>query len=158
MSHVEFTQHKELTVTYTTEDIERAYELGRMAERRKMNDLASITSPIPAATSKTPPIIHRATTASTPTPPKAPKVTRGVRKAAGPRTKGVKEAITAYLAGHAGVSIDEIVNTHGFKENSVRGTLMAMKKKGIVDQDGKFWQLANTGPSGNGGAEEAVYG
>jgi hypothetical protein len=153
-------------VTYTMEDIERAYELGRMAERRKMNDLASIMSNQPLAKLSADVTVSGAPKGfNTPTkatkvvaPKKANASTRAARTAAVPRTKGVKEAITAYLAGvpDAGARIDEIVNTHGFKENSVRGTLMTMKKSGLVRQDGKLWWLA-AAPTGNSGAEEAAH-
>jgi hypothetical protein len=150
--------------TENIEPIEAAYELGRAHERAKMAELArirgahAITRTHNFAGDAKPAAAAATKATSAPTSAKAPKVARGVRKAAGPRTKGVKEAIMAYLGDHplGDSTIEGIIKTHGFKENSVRGTLMTLKKTGIIRQDGKFWMPANM-PSGNSGAEAAAH-
>ncbi len=87
--------------------------------------------------------------------PKAPVVARGVKKAPMARTKGVKEAIVKLLqSGY--MTIDRIVAETGFKENSVRGTLMTMKKNGQAFQDGKNWAfVVDMHSVANGPAEGA---
>lgn len=91
-----------------------------------------------------------ATTGAAPKQPKAPVVARGVRKATGPRTKGVKEAIMRHLSGYAdGRAVAEIVEALGFKESSVRATLMGLKKTGRATQNGKLWAASATSLMGN---------
>jgi len=82
--------------------------------------------------------------------PKAPVAAKKVRKDAGPRTKGVKKRLTDLLAGSAALTIAEIIAETGFGENSVRGTLMGLKKAGLAIQDDeKRWLLTAQAASGN---------
>lgn len=76
--------------------------------------------------------------------PKAPVIASSVKKDKWPRTKGVKTAITSFISDSAnGATVAEIVSSLGFKETSVRATLMGLKKSGIATQDSeKHWILA----------------
>ena len=144
--------------------IERANELGRAAERQKMADLASIMSNqslanlagkghfVPANTSK-----DRGGkgggTLSHPTKAAAP-VASGVKKALGPRTKGVKEAILSLIASGS-MSPAAIIAETGFKSTSVRATLMSLKKSGLAMSGDGRWIATN--PVGHGNSEVDVH-
>ncbi len=86
--------------------------------------------------------------------PKKPKVVaRGVKSEPKARTKGVKEAILGLIASEPAATTERIILLTGFKDNSVRGTLMAMQKKGLVRRDeNKVWTKVS-GLSTNGGAD-----
>ncbi len=91
-----------------------------------------------------------AKTAATAAPkePKAPVISRGIkvkRASAGPRTKGVKEAIVNLIGQHSGITVANIVSQLGFKATSVKATLMGLKKSNIATQDDeKNWYLTST--------------
>jgi FaeA-like protein len=90
---------------------------------------------------------------------KSATIARGVKRPAKPREKGVKDGIISYmrLTG-GGLTINDIIEKTGFKESSVRGTLMQMKKKGAVSCQGRgaetLWSLA-TAKNGDGASDEA---
>jgi hypothetical protein len=164
-------------VTTATRDIiEQAFEAGRAAAKYEMTELARIhamhmtSEAFPAGrlmdvTASGTGTHHRGATKAHAAPtaatkePKAPVAARGGKKASGPRTKGVKEAIVNlitynYEEGLGGVTVPEIIEKTGFKENSVRATLMGLKKTGVAIQDGKLWGLsAGHSSSGNGNSE-----
>lgn len=140
-------------------DIERAYELGRAAERQKMADLASLMSnerlatlasavtPAPTDNGARATRIVKAALArgsrkaiKAAVADKDAKAPRGVKKATRPRTKGVKEAIGKLIQNTVGgIATAAIIAETGFKESSVRATLMALKKSGVVTNYGKLW-------------------
>lgn len=73
------------------------------------------------------------------TPIKGAKPTaRGVKKAAGPRTPGVKKGILNLIAANA-MSTARIIEASGFNDNSVRATLMSLKKAGLAMNDDGLW-------------------
>lgn len=41
-----------------------------------------------------------------------------------------------------GITTSEIIEKTGFKENSVRGTLSALKAEGFAERHGEFWYLS----------------
>ncbi len=84
----------------------------------------------------------------------SPKVARGVKKAAGPRTAGVKKGILDLIASKT-MSAQEIIAATGFNANSVRATLMALKKNGLAMNDDKLWTAAVH--SGNSESASAGY-
>ncbi len=139
----------------TRESLEKAYEAGRAAGILEMANrehvLAGLIPPMPPYATT---VVNR-NPANAPKATKAPIVARGVKKAPVARTKGVKEAIVKLLqAGY--MTIDRIVAETGFKENSVRGTLMTMKKNGQAFQDGKNWAfVVDMHSVANGPAEGA---
>jgi predicted Rossmann fold nucleotide-binding protein DprA/Smf involved in DNA uptake len=96
------------------------------------------------------PVRHAA--AKTAAATKTPKVAHGVNIARGPRTKGVKSAISSLITSGP-VTIDGIIERTGFKKNSVLSTLMDLKKRGLAMQDGKAW--ISMGDSGN--SEATTY-
>lgn len=72
-----------------------------------------------------------------------PKIARGAKQPAGTREKGVKKGIIDVLGQcPEGVEITNIVGRTGFKDASVRGTLMGLKKKGIAINAKGIWSLA----------------
>lgn len=92
--------------------------------------------------------------------PKAPVISRGVKKVRGPRAKGVKEEIVRLIRESAeGLRVGDIVAQTGFKETSVRATLMGLKKSGMAALgDEKHWVLTGqgwAGVSGNSDHDEA---
>lgn len=156
------------------ENLEKAYEAGRAAGILEMANRDHILAAlIPGPTievGKTYQVLPntlqqvlpntlqthtRAAKSPYPNPPST--VSRGVKKAPMTRTKGVKEAITQYLidAYPRGAStVQEIVNALGFKQTSVRATLMTMKKGGYATQEGKLWLMTRYVPAaGNGPAD-----
>lgn len=72
---------------------------------------------------------------------KAPKIARGVKKAAGPRTPGVKKGILDLISSNA-MSAADIIAKSGFNDNSVRATLMTLKKAGLAVNDDGLWIAA----------------
>jgi hypothetical protein len=68
--------------------------------------------------------------------PKAPKVARGVKKASGPREKGVKNAILKLITSEP-LTVGQILAKTGFKETSVRATLMGLKNANLAAPDEK---------------------
>ena len=92
---------------------------------------------------------------SIPQPLKAQKVTRGGKKQAVARETGVKDGIIAAI--NAGsVTISDILLATGYKETSIRGTLMQMRTRGLVSVEGRgkdgVWSLlrSSSEPSFNG--------
>jgi predicted Rossmann fold nucleotide-binding protein DprA/Smf involved in DNA uptake len=93
--------------------------------------------------------------ADAPKAPKAPVVARGVKKERGPRTKGVKEAISKLIASGP-MTVESIINETGFKATSVRATLMGLKTTGVATQDAnKLWSATFTSGSRNSETEHA---
>jgi hypothetical protein len=162
-------------VTTNMEDIERAYELGRAAERQKMADLASLmsnqkladlahtVSPKSSNGTRKPPAAKVSVGAWTTgggggvgpgagrskalKVAKAKTVARGVRKEAGPREKGVKKGILNLISSEHHTTAS-IIATSGFKERSVLGTLAGLKKEGKISQDeNKIWHPAGRAES-----------
>ena len=129
--------------------IERAYELGRAAERQKMADLAAIASSqsltnITQAVTPGPPKLHTIQDKSIKPPAAAP----AAKKALGPRTKGVKEAILALLSSNP-MSAGDIISVTGFKGTSVRATLMSLKKSGLAMNIDGHWVAVHHDGQGN---------
>jgi hypothetical protein len=85
------------------------------------------------------------------TKPKATTVARSAKKAAGPRTKGVKERIVALIAAEP-ISVSGIISKTGFLETSVRATLMGLKKDGLAMNEDKLW-FSGAPVSGPGNSE-----
>lgn len=167
------------------ENLEQAYEAGRAAGILEMANRERIISNLSGSVSAVPSHVQQvsvpwsdsnvavtpakkrrgriAKAADAPKEPKAPKVARGVKRAStGPRTKGVKEAIVNLIGQRSGIAVADIVSQLGFKETSVRATLMGLKKAEIAAQDDeKNWYLtANAIPSSNSeyqSDETAVY-
>lgn len=89
---------------------------------------------------------------------KPAKIERGVRAQSGTKDKGVKEGIQQLLSNSTeGLGSAAIAETLNFKANSVNGTLMALKKKGLVKNENKLWSLAAT-PVSNGVSEPTDIG
>ncbi len=107
-----------------------------------MEQIAKITAAYAehAATAPISVYSRRGVTKVTPgrTPPKATTAARGVKKAAGPRTPGVKAAILGMITSQA-MSAAAIIAKTGFKDTSVRGTLMTLKKDGHARNDDGMW-------------------
>jgi hypothetical protein len=133
-----------------------AYEAGRAAAKYEML-IASSPSAVTTVTGFAPRPTAKASSA-----PKTPKarieaaISRGAKKAATTRTKGVKEAVVNLIASEA-LAVPDIVSRLGFKEGSVRAVLMGLKKDGRAIQDGKLWAMApGSHESGNSGTDEHV--
>jgi hypothetical protein len=147
--------------THFMSAIDSAYSAGIADGLRKAEILARIHaehSPGYFESLKTPGITTPAKATKAAKASKASTIARGVKRAAKPREKGVKDGIISYmqLTG-AGLSIGQIVERTGFKASSVRGTLMQMKKKGAVSCQGRgadtLWSLV-TPKSGDGASDE----
>jgi hypothetical protein len=106
-------------------------KIGNGTRKRVRKAAAKVASKIPAKTANV--------------------IARGVKKAPTPRTKGVKDEIVRLLSENPdGLPISTIIASTGFKENSIRGTLMGLKKDMLAGQDSeKRWILANAAASGN---------
>ncbi len=154
------------------EAISHAYqagiEIGRAAAKQEMEQIAKITAAYAEHAANAPVSVYtnRGVVKVTPgRPTKAPKVdivvnpkaiARGVKKAAGPRTPGVKAAILALLAsGTNAMTPAAIISATGFKGTSVRATLMGLKKAGLARNggDGSWWLLTH-GIQPHGNSEE----
>ena len=169
MRHYSPTKHKESIVNTNMHDvISQAYqaglEAGRAAAKQEIAEIYRLSATYAASVLDEKSVKPQALRAAAPTKaaggPKAAKATkaaRAPRTATGPRTKGVKEAIVKHLGGHVDGqdTINAIVSTYGFKANSVRGTLMTMKKSGEASQNGKFWSLAHGHSAANGPMDTA---
>jgi hypothetical protein len=140
--------------------IDQAFDAGRVAERELAKiirttvllgmDLSptSVSPDKPAGNGTRKRRTAAPKTAVVTEEPKAPVIARGVRKAAGPRTKGVKEAIMNLIASEPMTTADIITRT-GFKPASVRATLMSLKDKDMAYQEDKVWNPRYTSESGN---------
>jgi hypothetical protein len=134
------------------EAISHAYqagiEIGRAAAKQEMEQISRLIAVYAEHLELNAPVngpakrLDRAAKAAP--APKAHIVARGVKKAPVTRTKGVKDAIVTLLqSGH--LTTSRILTETGFKANSVNGTLMTMKKNGLVQQDeNKAWVLIGT--------------
>lgn len=148
------------------EMLDQAFEAGRAAERKMIQIamlggghvitlVSSVPSPGPIGTN-IPSTKPASKAVSAPKAAKATVVARGVKKAAMPHSKGVKEGIVKHL-GEAGLAtVPVIIAKLGFKESSVRATLMALKKKGIASSEAGVWSLTpDARQSGGYGNSEA---
>jgi predicted Rossmann fold nucleotide-binding protein DprA/Smf involved in DNA uptake len=96
--------------------------------------------------------------APAPKVPNAPTIARGAKKAAKPRTKGVKEGIIALISSEP-ISVADIIAKTGFKEVSIRSTLMSLKKAGMAMNDDKLWVAAcHDSGAGNSESDHASQG
>jgi hypothetical protein len=145
--------------THFMDGLKSAYDAGIADGLRKAEILARIHAEHSHGyfeSLKTPGITTPAKAAKAPRAAKAPAVARGVKQPAAPREKGVKDGIISYmrLTG-GGLTINDIIEKTGFKESSVRGILMQMKKKGTVLSQGRgaenLWSLA---AAKNGASDE----
>lgn len=74
-----------------------------------------------------------------PGPHAAKPISRGVKAAPKPRTKGVKDAIVSLISGSNGMTTGDIIDATGFKPASVNSTLMGLKKDGKATKEDKLW-------------------
>ncbi len=138
------------------EAISHAYqagiEIGRAAAKQEMEQIAKITAAYAEHAANAPVSVfkNRGVVKVTPgrTPTKHPTVASGVKKGRGPRTPGVKAAILAMIASEA-MSAAAIIAKTGFKDTSVRGTLMTLKKAGLIMNDDGLWIAASHASGGN---------
>ncbi len=149
------------------EAISHAYqagiEIGRAAAKQEMEQIAKITAAYAEHAANAPVSVfkNRGVTKVIPghMATKAPPIARGVKRAAGARTRGVKEGILAFLLSRPNdaVSPATIIAETGFKSTSVRATLMSLKKDHRVSNggDGTWWALTQGGPTGNSESEHA---
>jgi hypothetical protein len=151
-------------------EISDAYQagiaVGRAAAKHEMDELAKIIEATAAHASipvtvtapgngsrKRPGPVGKAT--KHPQAPKKTVIARGAKKAHAPRIKGVKQEILRMIGeSQGGVTVDRIIASTGFKETSVRATLMSLKKSGLASQDSeKRWVLSGQVARGNSGDE-----
>ncbi len=135
------------------EAISHAYqagiEIGRAAAKQEMEQIAKITAAYantaPGArvvgSTTLPANITRKWRETKSITPKTSPIASGVKKARtgkGPRTPGVKAAILGMITSQA-MSAAAIIAKTGFKDTSVRGTLMTLKKDGHARNDDGMW-------------------
>jgi hypothetical protein len=133
----------------------RGIEVGRAAARHEMDEFSKLTSTFAAQGSLASAIGNMAPKRNVLAAKSTAKpVDSGTKKALGPRTKGVKEAILALLTSNP-MSAGEIIANTGFKGTSVRATLMGIKKAGLaMNIDGQWVAVHH---DGQGNSEQATH-
>jgi hypothetical protein len=142
--------------TNVQEAISQAYqagiEIGRAAARQEMEQITRILAGYAehaASVPFVPPSGNGATKRTRAVKPAASKATivaRGVKRAGATRTSGVKKGILDVI-GTTAMSTSDIISATGFNANSVRATLMALKKTGLAENNDKLW-IATVSPAG----------
>ena len=111
--------------------LDEAYEAGRAKEREEIRrQLATYLGPSEAPSGIIPRNVATA------------MVTANILARAHPGT--VKPVIESLIKNATnGITASEIIEKTGFKENSVRGTLSALKTDGFAERRGELWFLSH---------------